>query len=275
MRSPGTLSTRPRSSARAATALASDPGAKRDPDHQAAAPDLVDRVDLAEPGAQAAAELADAAEQGRLIDHLERRERRRSSDRRAGEGRAVVAAAEGLGERRGADHGADREPAPERLRRRQQVGAHRKLLVRPQAPGPSHPALDLVEDQHGARPVAGLAGGDQDLVGDREDPGLALDRLDDHGRRALAHRGAQRLRVVAPDRDEAPRQGAEEVLAGEPGGRGQRCHRAAVKGALEGDDLGPLDPVTVGALADELDRALASPRRRSCRGRRARRGSTR
>ena len=145
--------------------------------------------------------------------------------------------------------GAHREPAAERLRRGDHVRANRELLVGPQRPGPPHPGLDLVEDQERARVVAGLARGEQHLVGDRKDPRLALDRLDHHRGGALADRGAQRAGVVARHRHEARRQRPEQVLAGEPRRRRQRPERAAVEGAIEDDDLRRIDAPPVRVLA--------------------------
>ena len=114
------------------------------------------------------------------------------------------------------------QAAAERLRGGDDVGADRQLLVGPERAGPPHAGLDLVEDEQGAARVARLAGGDEDLVGDGKDAGLALDRLDHHGRGPLADRGAKRVRIVAGDGDEAGRQRAEEVLAREAGRRRQR-----------------------------------------------------
>ncbi len=72
-------------------------------------------------------------------------------------------------------------------------------------------------------------------------PGLALNRLDHHRRRVLADRVAKRLRIVARDGDEPLGQRAEEVVASELGRRRQGAERAAVKAAVEADDLRPVD----------------------------------
>ena len=168
----------------------------------------------------------------------------------------MLAQGQPLADGAGGDAGTDREPAAECLGTGDHVGPHRGALVRPERSGPPHPGLDLVEDEQRAGLVAGLAGGDEHLVRDHVDPGFALDRLDHDRRGALADRRPQGRRIVAWNRDEPGGKRTEEVLPGEPGSRGESRQGAAVKGVIEHDDLGPVDPLGMGAPPDELDRAL-------------------
>ena len=132
------------------------------------------------PRREAPAELADAPQQLGIVEHIERGQRRRGDQRPAGEGRAVVAGLEAVADL-GCDHtGADRQAAAEGLRGGDHVGPRRELLVGPERAGPPHPGLDLVEEQQGAGFAGGVARGEDRLLGDDVDAGLALDRLEHH-----------------------------------------------------------------------------------------------
>ena len=101
------------------------------------------------------------------------RRRRSSRGRRA----ASTSACAGLG-----DAGADRQAAAEALGHRHHVGRTPSSCQAHSVPGAAHAALDLVEDQQRAVLVAGLARGREHLAVERVDAGLALDRLEQHGR---------------------------------------------------------------------------------------------
>ena len=96
----------------------------------------------------------------------------------AGEGRAVVAGREDVGQALAGDQRADRQPAAERLGGRQRVGHDARVLVGPQRAGAPQAALDLVEDERGAVGVAGRARGAQDVLAEHVDAALALHRLE-------------------------------------------------------------------------------------------------
>ena len=191
----GTLTIRPRSSRSAPTAAASMPVLEADAEHQAAAAHLAHAVERE----QALAQLRRRARGRRAAAPGRRRSRARPGRRRAATGPPAkvepwspgssTSPASGVGHA-----GADRQAAAERLGAGQHVGADRGLLVGPERAGPPDPGLDLVEDQQRAGLVAGLAGGEQRLVADRVDAGLALDRLDQDRGGALADRLAQRRR---------------------------------------------------------------------------------
>ena len=111
--------------------------------------------------------------------------------------------------------------------------------------------------QQRAGRVAGLAGGDQHLVGDRLDARLALDRLDQHRGGALPDRVAQRARSRrGRRRGTRPAAGRRGPRSGQPRAS-PRARRACGRGSRpRADDLRRLDAAAVGVLAGELDRAL-------------------
>ena len=123
---------------------------------------------------------------------------------------------------------------------------------------PVRPMPVWISSKTSSAPVASQASraASEDLVVDRVDARLALDRLEHHRGRVGPDGGPQRVGVVAGNRDEARRQGPEQILAGQPRGRGEGGDRAAVEGVVEDDDLRPVDAAGVRMAADELDRAL-------------------
>ena len=131
------------------------------------------------------AELTHPRQQTGLVGELQRGERGGTDDGSAGEGRAVVAGGEDVGEALAGDEGADRQAAAERLGGSDGVGYDAGLLVGPERAGAAHAALDLVEDECGAVLVAGFARGAQQLFGEDVHAGLALDRLKQDGGGAL------------------------------------------------------------------------------------------
>ena len=129
-------------------------------------------------------------------------------------------------------------------------GVDPDLLVGPQRAGAAHAALDLVEDQRRAVLVAGRARGDEHLLGEHVDAGLALDRLQQHGGGVRVDRAGERL-----GRRERPRESraraARTAPAWTPGAWPTARRRCARERRCRRDD------VPAGArLARELDRRL-------------------
>jgi hypothetical protein len=218
-------------------------------DHEAGAARL--EADDAEAAGQPVAALAHRVAEAVGRHHVEDGVGGRGDHRPARERRAVVTGAEHLGGRRIRHAGAHGQSAAQPLRDGHDVRRYSELLVRPERAGPTHAALDLVEDQQRAVGVAGLARALEDVRVDRVDPGLALDRLDQDGRGALAHGRRQRVAVVSRHDPEARHERGERRLLRLLGGRGQRPHRAAVEPALHHHELAAAPP-----LAGELQRTL-------------------
>src|SRR5439155_227218 len=134
-------------------------------------------------------------------------------------------------------HGADREPAAERLGERHDVGRDAGVLVREETPRAPEAALDLVEDEEHVPPLGERAQPGQ-VVGRRDDDAaLALDRLDHDGDRLVAHGGLHGGEVAVGDEADAGQQGEEaRVVVLLPGG-GEGREGAPVEGARGGEDL--------------------------------------
>ena len=129
------------------------------------------------------------------------------------------------------------------------------------------PGLDLVEDKQRPRLVAGLARGQEHLVGDREDARLALDRLDQDGRGG----GADRRRATRPASSRGTatkpcRQRPEEVLSREARGRGERAQRAAVEAAARAPRPQAARCPGRGRAFGPASARTRSPRCPSCKG---------
>ena len=126
-------------------------------------------------------------------------------------------------------------------------------LVGEQPAGPAHAGLHLVEDQQQVVLVAQPPQLLEEVALGRADAALALDRLDQDGR-GLARRSPPRPAARSPSGTliEAGQTGPEtfEMLLLAAGRDGR--HRAAVEGALEGDDA-----VALGLAA--LDSGTGAP----------------
>src|ERR1700688_1585415 len=109
------------------------------------------------------------------------REARGARDRRAAEGRPVIAGLQAASRLFVDQHRAYRQPVRERLRNSDDVGPHAERLEREERPETAHPALDLVEDQKRAAFVAQAPRFRPELGIRRMDATLALNRLDDEG----------------------------------------------------------------------------------------------
>src|SRR4029453_4330809 len=87
-----------------------------------------------------------------------------------------------------------REPSPERLARDEQVGLDAEVLDRPDRAGAAYARLHLVIDVEGPVLAAELEQARGELVGERDEPALALHRLDDDARDVVL--GQQRRDVL-------------------------------------------------------------------------------
>ena len=72
--------------------------------------------------------------------------------------------------------------------------------------GAADPGLHLVEPEQRAVLVGDAAGGGQVALGRDDDAGLALDRLQQHGRGLVGHRGGERVRVAERHEGDVSRQ---------------------------------------------------------------------
>ena len=129
----------------------------------------------------------------------------RAGQRVAAERAAVLTRAQHAEHVAAADHGADRhDPAAERLAEHHQVGLRALVLPGERLAGAPEAGLDLVQhEQHVALGAQHPRGGQ--VAGRRhEHPGLALDRLEQHGDRGLVDRGGQRVDVAVRARSGSP-----------------------------------------------------------------------
>ena len=182
------------------------------------------------------ADRAHVLEEALVEDDVEHGDADRHRERIAAEGRAVRArrhAGRRLARRKA---GADREAGAKALRERRDVGRDARPFVREEAAGAAHAGLDLVEDQEQAALVAEPAQVAQVLQRHRADAALALDRLDQDRRGLRPDRRLERLAVAERHLVEALDLRAEAFEIFRLAAGGDRRERAAVEGALEGDD---------------------------------------
>jgi hypothetical protein len=193
----------------------------------------------------------DLGEEALVVHHLEHGRGGRGDERAARKRRAVVAGAKDVAQLGGGQAGADGQPAAESLGHGHHVGTDAEPLVGPQGARPAGAALDLVEHEQRTGLIAGLAGRGDHLGADWVDARLALDRLDEDRRGALADRVGERGGVVARHDPEPGHERLEGLLPGRRGRGREGPERAAVEGVLEHDDLAART-----MAAHELDRAL-------------------
>ena len=232
-----------------------------DADQEAAALDVGDhrRGEVREPLAQLVAAQPGVLDQPGALDLAEHGVRRRGRERVAAEGRAVVSGGEQVARGAEGDERADRESAADALGDRDRVGQRARLerigvLEREPLPRAAGAGLDLVEDEQRAVLGGEAPGRGEVAVGQVDDAGLALDRLDERAPRRRRPPGPPRAprscRRSARRRAAAGRNGA--CSASLPVRR-ERAHGAAVEGALERQDAGR-GPVQAGELDRRLDR---------------------
>ena len=233
-----------------------------DAGQQAAAAHLLDHVGMLVLDArqlllEAQPRVAHLVEEARLQHGIEHRIADRHGQRIAAVGRAVRAGHHALGRLLGGQEGAERKAAADALGHRHDVGRDAGPFVREQLAGAAHAALHLVEHQQQAVLVAQLAQGLEELRGDAH-AALALHRLD-HDGGGLGPDGLfRRLEVAEGHEIEAGRRLAEAFQVLLVAGGGDGGERAAVEGALEGDDAPPLGLAVGEVVAPrQLDGALA------------------
>ena len=157
----------------------------------------------------------------------------------------------------GREAGAEREAGADALGGGEDVRGDARPLVGEQLAGAPHAALHLVIDEQQAVLVAQCAQALEEAGRRRADAALALDRLDEDRRRLRPDRLLRRREVAERHLVEALDLRAEalEVLLLAAGGDGGE--RAAVEGALEGDDAEPLwAAFRILVVARGLDRRL-------------------
>ena len=137
---------------------------------------------------------------------------------------------------RGREAGAERKAAAEPLGQRHDVGRDAGPLVGEQLAGAAHAGLHLVEDQQQAVLVAELAQRAEERRRDDAHAALALDRLDQDGGGLGPDRALDRFEIAERHLVEAVDRRAEAFEIFLLAGGGERRQRAAVEGALEGDD---------------------------------------
>ena len=147
----------------------------------------------------------------------------------------MVARLEDVGARCG-EHRADRNAATERLGDGHHVGHRLLVLMRPPPPGPSHPRLDLVEDEQDVALVAEPPDLGEPAGLERDDAALALDRLEHDGARRGVDRRLERADVVVRHVHEPFRERLERLAIARVRRGGERAQRASVERALRADD---------------------------------------
>jgi len=144
----------------------------------------------------------------------------------------------------------DRDAAAEPLRQRHDVGHDAVPGVGEPLPGAADAGLHLVDDEQGAVRAGDLAGGGEVALGQRADPGLALDRLEHDRGDVVRHGRAQRLDVAERQVLDAAGQRLERLAVRRSVGQGERPQGASVEGALERQD--PRAPGAAGDLEGAL-----------------------
>ena len=193
---------------------------------------VVERLDaVGEPGA----DLGDVREQAVGLDRVEHGERRGAGDRVAAERRAVLARARTAGRAAPKPTQAPmRQPAAEALGERDDVGQDAVAPVANHSP--VRPMPVCTSSRTSSAPVASqISRRPRGSPGGADDAALALHRLE-HDRGASRRRPPQRRDVAV--RHEAHVGGAAARTAPLRGlaGQRERADRAAVEGALGGDD---------------------------------------
>ena len=270
--SPQERSSRPCSRAAVVTAFETSPRGLREleREHRAEPAHLADRLvpggELVEPRPQQRRDLLGALAEARLGELVEHRARRRARDRVAAEGAAEPARVRRVHQLRLAGHGRERQAAAERLAGDDQVGLDARVLDRPDGAGAPAAGLHLVGDVDDPVPLAELLQRADELGRHRDEPALALHRLEHEagdrvGRDVLLEQQLEAGERVL-DRDAAVRIGRrravdlrrerpEALLVDELRGHRHRQVGAAVEGAVEDDDARP-----AGRGARDLDRVL-------------------
>ena len=159
----------------------------------------------------------------------------------------------------GREAGTDREPAAQGLGERHDIRGYAGTLVSEQFAGASHSGLHLVEDEEETVRVAQFAQRPQERRLDNAHAALAHQRLDHNGRGFAADRPLDRFKIAEWNLIEAFDHGAETVEVFFLTAGGERRQRAAVEGALEGNDAVSLRTAIHRVIfARRLDRGFGS-----------------
>ncbi len=200
--------------------------------------------------------LAHVREQRFRLDGLDHGLDRGAGHRAAAEGRAHVVVLDLRRDARRQHQGGHREAVAERLGAREHVGRDAVVVGRERRTGASHAALDLVEHQQRAQPVAALAQRLEHRLADIVGAAETLHGLDDDGGGVPVDVLLERCRIVARREAhvERPVRKPIPLLERAPG------HRAggggsAVPAVLERDGL-----AASGDLERELQRVLVGLR---------------
>lgn len=210
-------------------------------DHQAEAADRFHAVGMGGGDASEALDEIGAGFAGVLqeilpFDDAEGRQGGGAGQRRAAEGRGVVAGLEDVGEGGGGGGGADGEAAAEGLGHGKGVGLDVVVLPAEPAAGAPDAALDFVAEQEQSALVAELAEAAHEFGGGGEDAAFALDGFDEDGGGLGGEGRADGVEVVEVGVGEAGDQGLEPVLVLRLAGGGHRGEGASVEGIAHGDD---------------------------------------
>uniref|UniRef100_A0A1I7ZDB5 Transcriptional regulator n=1 Tax=Steinernema glaseri TaxID=37863 RepID=A0A1I7ZDB5_9BILA len=152
--------------------------------------------------------------------------------------------------------GGQRHTAAQALAQGDDVGAHAVGLLGQQRAATAHAGLHLIQDQQDAQFAAQALDTLEVLLGGRDHPGLALDRLehDRHGTRV--HCCMQRGQIVERHLAETRQAGLAAVARRRVGGR-QRPQAAPVAALARSDDVVGAIAMQLAPLARQLDRTFA------------------
>ena len=204
-------------------------------DEQAPSTDLGHALVGGQPGPETLAHRGGVLEQTVLLDGVEDGERGGAGHRVPAEGGAVVAGLQQGGRLAERDAGADRDAAAQPLGDGDDVGVgHRS--GEPLA-GAADAGLHLVEPEQRAVVAGDLAGGGEVRGGRDDHARLALDRLEDDGGRLVGDGPGERGLVAVRHEGDVAGQRLERRAVRLLRRQRERPHRAAVEGALGGDQV--------------------------------------
>ena len=206
---------------------------------QPAALHIGDLVDRGEDRPELVAASDRGLQQALLLDRVHHGQCGCARDRVAAEGGAVVARLQQGRRGTESDRRSDRDSPAEPLGQGDDVGDDAGLGVREPGAGAADAGLHLVDPEQRAVPGRDLPGGGEEPGGRDDHPGLALQRLDDHGGGGVVDRCGQGVRVAVGDERDVARQRLERLAVGGLRGERQRPHGAAVERTLHRHQPGP------------------------------------
>ena len=131
------------------------------------------------------------------------------------------------------------EAAADAFGRRHHIGNDVVLLIGIERTGPRHTALDFVKQEQRVMLIRQFAQPLQELALRRTHAAFALHGFNQERRRAGIHRRFRRRQIAERHIFETRQQGQEIMVHLFLIARRNRCHRAPVKGVVEGDNLKP------------------------------------